>query len=107
MPSTGKPGPGALRRWGSHWRPGSGGGWDTENDDLRDLCSVLGILPRLRPLSLPKLKFPNLDPPPGKVAEAGSARERGCETEEGAACWMELVLAASSSLFLRKEALRP
>lgn len=62
---------------------------------------------RLRPLSLPKLEFPNLDPLEEGGRSPGSARERGCETEEGAACWMELVLAASSSLFLRKEALRP
>lgn len=37
--------------------------------------------------------------------EAGTARERGCEIGEGAACWIELASAASSSLFLRKEAL--
>lgn len=67
--------------------------------------------PRFRassPFFPSKSQIPQSVPSRRKVAEVGTARERGCEIGEGAACWIELALAAaSSSLFLRKEALRP
>lgn len=53
-----------------------------------------------------KSEIPQPVPSRGKVAEAGTAREHGCEIGEGTAGWFELAPAASSSsLFLRKEAL--
>lgn len=102
MPPTGKPAAGARRERGSPRRPeGKGGGTGREDS---------GILPPPRPFFPSKSPVPHPGPSWRQVAEAGSARDRGCEVWEGAACRIELAsaaAAAASRLFPRKEALRP
>lgn len=107
MPPTGKPEPSAPRRWGSHRRPAGVGEWRTGGNDPRDLPSVSGILTPPSPIFPFKPQIPQSGPSRGKVAEAGTARERGCDIGKGAACRIELASAASFSPFLRKEALWP
>lgn len=50
---------------------------------------------------------PSTWPLPGEGGGNGHCQGMRVRDWEGAACWIELASAASSSLFLRKEGLRP